>query len=363
MANIEEIGWVLSRFKESADPYEMRKHESTIEIKKELQDGLFGIEENTYIQIIFHFHESSGYTLIGPRYHGDEKGVFACRTPRRPGAVGLTTVKLLERKENVLRVKGLDAIDGTPVLDIKPYAPGLDSPAEEDEKEADREFLINRPRSRILPLIKNNDLEELLIQAGQFHGHYCVGVTLGVMAGTHAVRTLAKANGVPLYTLQGAEGMRDLSAAVEAKNCFIDGIQYVTGCTWGNGRLQLIERQQNRQQNRSEMAVLLFQSGKSSSDTYGLRVALEKDLPTVLKNMDPGFAELFKEFRDSSRKDERAFEREKEYREASKTMSFRLLQTPPEELFSEEQISKKQISKEQSPEGPFSGESTERLGP
>jgi tRNA-Thr(GGU) m(6)t(6)A37 methyltransferase TsaA len=56
-------------------------------------------------------------------------GVFATRSPVRPNPMGMATVKLLEHRDNVLKVIGLDAIDGTPVLDIKPYIPGSDSPA------------------------------------------------------------------------------------------------------------------------------------------------------------------------------------------------------------------------------------------
>jgi tRNA-Thr(GGU) m(6)t(6)A37 methyltransferase TsaA len=55
-------------------------------------------------------------------------GVFATRSPARPNPIGLTTVRVLERSRNTLKVTGLDAIDGTPVLDIKPYIPGYDSP-------------------------------------------------------------------------------------------------------------------------------------------------------------------------------------------------------------------------------------------
>jgi tRNA-Thr(GGU) m(6)t(6)A37 methyltransferase TsaA len=55
------------------------------------------------------------------------QGLFAVRTPNRPNPIGKTTVRLLERRGNILKVQGLDAIDGTPVLDIKPYIPGYDS--------------------------------------------------------------------------------------------------------------------------------------------------------------------------------------------------------------------------------------------
>ena len=126
MKGITRIGLVRSEFKEPADPHEMREHESVIHIDEEYEDGLYKIEENEYLQVLFHFHLSEGYSLQCTTYSGKFKGVFASRSPRRPSAIGVTTVKLLERDGRTLRVKGLDAVDGTPVLDIKPYTPSLD---------------------------------------------------------------------------------------------------------------------------------------------------------------------------------------------------------------------------------------------
>ena len=129
--NIQEIGVVKSRFKKTADPFEMRKWESTILVHEEFAEGLYRIEENPYIQVIFNFHQSPDKSELKPKTHdGTIKGVFACRSPKRPSALGLTTVKLLERNGRELHVKGLDAIDGTPVLDIKPYSNRLDAAEE-----------------------------------------------------------------------------------------------------------------------------------------------------------------------------------------------------------------------------------------
>lgn len=126
LVEIRVIGYVKSEFLTPIDPDTMRGKESVILIKPEYCEGLYRIEENQYLTVIFHFHKADGYRLKGPRRDGEISGVFASRSPRRPGAVGVTTVRLLERKANELRVKGLDAIDGTPVLDIKPYIPALD---------------------------------------------------------------------------------------------------------------------------------------------------------------------------------------------------------------------------------------------
>ncbi len=126
MMNINEIGVVKSRFTEPTNPTEMKKHESTIIIKEEFIDGLFKIEDSEFIDVVFGFHKSKGYDLKTITFTGELKGVFASRSPRRPTSIGITTVNLLERKGNELKVKGLDAINGTPVIDIKPYVKKFD---------------------------------------------------------------------------------------------------------------------------------------------------------------------------------------------------------------------------------------------
>jgi len=126
MADFQSIGVVRSKFKERADPAKMRKYESIIIIDPKYEEGLYRIEENEYIQVIFNFHLSEGYNLKGPVRDGQIKGVFVSRSPKRPNSIGVTTVRLIERKDRQLKVKGLDALDGTPVLDIKPYIPSLD---------------------------------------------------------------------------------------------------------------------------------------------------------------------------------------------------------------------------------------------
>jgi len=108
---------------------------STITINAELAEGLCGLEEHSYIIVIFWLHRphKPHFTL---KVHpcGNESlpmvGVFASRSPHRPNPVGEKTVRLLKRQGNILWVEGLDAMDGTPVLDIKPYSPGYDSPAD-----------------------------------------------------------------------------------------------------------------------------------------------------------------------------------------------------------------------------------------
>jgi tRNA-Thr(GGU) m(6)t(6)A37 methyltransferase TsaA len=102
-----------------------RELTSRIVIGKEYTEGLRGIEEWSHLYIIFWMHEvvDEKKTLVCPGNESEmpNVGIFATRAPIRPNPVGLTLVELLGREGNVLFVKGLDALDGTPVLDIKPY--------------------------------------------------------------------------------------------------------------------------------------------------------------------------------------------------------------------------------------------------
>lgn len=132
MPQLKTIGVIKSEFKKPADIEEMRKHESEIILAPEFKEGLYKIENNKYLQIIFHFHLSEGYNLKGKRRYGKVRGVFASRSPKRPSPIGVTTVELLEREGRKLRVKGLDAVDGTPVFDIKPYSVMIDEPKTEE---------------------------------------------------------------------------------------------------------------------------------------------------------------------------------------------------------------------------------------
>lgn len=119
----EAIGRVENEFDEPVTPDAMRSAESRIVLDPALTEGLTGLEPGQQVMVLFYFHRAQGYDLTQhPR--GDrsraERGVFALRSPRRPNRIGVTMVELLAIEENVLRVRGLDAINGTPVLDLKP---------------------------------------------------------------------------------------------------------------------------------------------------------------------------------------------------------------------------------------------------
>ena len=127
MVNMEfkPIGTVHSPYKEKTDaPIQPKFSEEhgQIEIFPEFTDGLKDLEGFSHIWVLFVFHKSEGFKLQVKPYLDDvERGVFACRTPRRPNPIGMSLVKLENRKDNILNVKGLDMLDGSPVLDIKPY--------------------------------------------------------------------------------------------------------------------------------------------------------------------------------------------------------------------------------------------------
>jgi tRNA-Thr(GGU) m(6)t(6)A37 methyltransferase TsaA len=117
------IGHVENNFDEPAPPPEIRAVESQIVIDPSLVEGLKGLESGRRIMVVFCFHRSHGFDLL-QHPQGDRsrprRGVFALRSPRRPNPIGVTVVDLVSIEGNVLLVRGLDAINGTPVLDLKP---------------------------------------------------------------------------------------------------------------------------------------------------------------------------------------------------------------------------------------------------
>ena len=98
-----------------------------VEVYPEFADGLKDIEELSHIHLFYVFHQSSGYALqVKPFLDDREHGIFATRYPYRPNPLGISTVRLLSRQDNALAIEGVDVLDGTPLLDIKPYVPDFD---------------------------------------------------------------------------------------------------------------------------------------------------------------------------------------------------------------------------------------------
>ena len=89
--------------------------------------GVEGIEEFSHIILLYVFHEAEQYQLlVKPLLHDQETGIFTCRHPCRPNYLGLSVVKLLNRKDGRLTIRGVDMLDGTPLVDIKPYVSDFD---------------------------------------------------------------------------------------------------------------------------------------------------------------------------------------------------------------------------------------------
>ena len=103
-------------------PFGKKDHISEIELNKELVEGLTDIEGFSHLHVFYLLNKSEGYSLIvQPPWDTKLHGLFATRSPHRPNPIGYSVVELVERKDNILIIKGLDAIEGTPVLDIKPF--------------------------------------------------------------------------------------------------------------------------------------------------------------------------------------------------------------------------------------------------
>jgi tRNA-Thr(GGU) m(6)t(6)A37 methyltransferase TsaA len=136
------IGFVANNFDEPGDPKALRNSKSVLTLDEKYIGAIDGLERYRYLLVIFYFHHSEGY-----REHvhtmGDlslpERGVLATRSPCGPNPIGVTVAEILSVQGNLVGVTELDALDGTPMLDIKPYEEHFGSPVG-IEKERDPSF-------------------------------------------------------------------------------------------------------------------------------------------------------------------------------------------------------------------------------
>jgi len=104
------------------------KIQGTIIIDKEYEEGLSDLEEFSHIILLYHFHKSKGYNLmVKPFMDDQQRGLFSTRAPRRPNPIGLSIVQLINIDNNKISIQGIDVLNGTPLIDIKPYVPGFDA--------------------------------------------------------------------------------------------------------------------------------------------------------------------------------------------------------------------------------------------
>lgn len=102
----------------------------TVVVREEFAAGLKDLAGFSHIYLIYHFHRSRGFDLVTTPFMDDAaRGVFATRAPRRPNPIGLSVVRLEKICGNVLHILGVDVLDGTPLLDIKPYVGAFDAPS------------------------------------------------------------------------------------------------------------------------------------------------------------------------------------------------------------------------------------------
>ena len=125
------IGVIHSPFKEPKgtpiQPAGAKGINGTVEVFPEYAEGLKDIEGFSHIILIYHFHLSKRSLLkVKPYMDNELHGVFAMRGPSRPNPIGISVVRLIKIKENILYIQDLDIVDGTPLLDIKPYVPEFD---------------------------------------------------------------------------------------------------------------------------------------------------------------------------------------------------------------------------------------------
>ncbi len=134
MIELKPIGIIRSPFKEPngmpIQPAGATGVKGSVEVFGEYRAGLKDLEGFSHIILLYHFHRSEGFDLqTVPFMDSEPRGLFATRAPRRPNPIGLSIVRLDTVEEGVLRIQNVDILDGTPLLDIKPYVPEFDAPA------------------------------------------------------------------------------------------------------------------------------------------------------------------------------------------------------------------------------------------
>jgi len=129
------IGKIYSPFRDLEDmpiqPAGAANVRGTVKLHREYLAGLRDLEGFSHLILLYHFHKSCGYDLeVVPFLDSKSRGLFATRAPRRPNPIGFSVVRLERIEGSVLHILNVDILDGTPLLDIKPYVPEFDSPGE-----------------------------------------------------------------------------------------------------------------------------------------------------------------------------------------------------------------------------------------
>jgi len=159
--NLQQIATINSPFCVLSDmptqPIGAKDTYATITFKKEYEEGLKDLDGFSHLYLIYYFHKVENHKLSVVPFHdktNTPRGVFSTRTPMHPNSIGLSVVELVSVKENIITIKGIDILDGTPLLDVKPYIENFDkvlgevksgwmqsSAQEVQEKRSDDRFL------------------------------------------------------------------------------------------------------------------------------------------------------------------------------------------------------------------------------
>ncbi len=309
----------------------LKRSISTIIVDEKWTDALQGIEAYSHLLVLYWAHKvtAQGRSLrqVHPmgRKEIPEVGLFCTCSPARPNPVLACVVRLRGRKGNILEVSGLDAIDGSPLIDIKPYVnywypqEGIAMPEwmrqlMEEINPHDR--LEQNPRANFIEAMEERDLRRCLVKTAEIHGHYCPGSALGVMASIHALSLLGDA-------VTSSDGLENLMAIVEINACFADGVQAVSGCTLGNNAL--IYRDLGKH------AVTLIIRG---NDT-GVRVCARPDFRETIGRLVPAFYPLMEKViknRVHTKDDEKRF------KNTAREAAFTLIKQDFEDIFSADRV-------------------------
>jgi tRNA-Thr(GGU) m(6)t(6)A37 methyltransferase TsaA len=125
------IGIIMTPFQDPSgmpiQPSAAEGVKGSVIIYPEFEPGLADLDGFSHLVLLYHFHRAGKTHLkVKPFLDEEKRGVFATRAPRRPNGIGLSVVELLEIKGNLLEIQNVDILDGTPLLDIKPYVPNFD---------------------------------------------------------------------------------------------------------------------------------------------------------------------------------------------------------------------------------------------
>lgn len=265
MIQFEPIGYVINEFDLSASPELIKECVSRIHIDQQYEEGLDEIGKCEFIDVYYFLNKTSDVTMTVKLRNGDTRGVFATRSPNRPNHLAHTTVKLIRKEKNILWVTGLDALNNSPVLDIKCCDTSM------FEQELIHSTISKQdPRIDIVADIRGNKLSDLLIKAGQIHGHICPGLALGVYSASLIVRDL----------LDQGKDLSKYTLTSYMQNCLVDGIMFITGATPGSKRLHIIPNNEMRFTFLDEEGCGWDMSLNNDSKTY-MDENIDPNLPLI----------------------------------------------------------------------------------